>query len=42
MLKEITPPNLLNDPIIKALLSATDPELQKVKELITNVVIYPV
>ena len=41
MLKEITPPNLLNDPIIKALLSATDPELQKVKELITNVVIYP-
>ena len=41
MFKEITPPNLLNDPIIKALLSATDPELQKVKELITNVVIYP-
>jgi len=41
MLKEIAPSNLLNDPIIKALLEATDPELQKVKEQIINVIIYP-
>ena len=41
MLKEIAPPNLLNDPVIKALLEATDPELQKVKEQIINVIIYP-
>ncbi len=41
MLREIAPPNLLNDPIIRALLEATDPELQKVKEQIINVIIYP-
>jgi len=41
MLKEIAPPNLLNDPVIRALLEATDPELQKVKEQIINVIIYP-
>jgi len=41
MLKEIAPPNLLRDPIIKALLESTDPELQKVKEQIINVIIYP-
>ena len=41
MLKEIAPPNLLKDPIIKALLESTDPQLQKVKEQIINVIIYP-
>jgi len=41
MFREIAPPNLLNDPVIKAILSATDPELQKVKEQIINVIIYP-
>ncbi len=41
MLKETAPMNLLNDPIMKALLSAADPELQKVKEQIINVIIYP-
>ncbi len=41
MFREIAPPNLLNDPIIRALLEATDPELQKVKEQIINVIIYP-
>ncbi|SMO74487.1 phage tail protein, P2 protein I family [Balnearium lithotrophicum] len=41
MLKEVAPPNLLKDPIIKALLESTDPELQKVKEQIINVIIYP-
>ncbi len=41
MLKEIAPPNLLNDPIIKAILESTDPQLQKVKEQIINVIIYP-
>jgi len=41
MLKEVAPPNLLKDPIIKALLKSTDPELQKVKEQIINVIIYP-
>ena len=41
MLKEIAPPNLLNDPVIKALLESTDPQLQKVKEQIINVIIYP-
>ena len=41
MLREVAPPNLLNDPVIRALLEATDPELQKVKEQIINVIIYP-
>ncbi len=41
MLKEIAPPNLIKDPIIKALLESTDPQLQKVKEQIINAVIYP-
>ena len=41
MLKEIAPPNLLKDPIIKALLESTDPQLQKVKEQIISVIIYP-
>ena len=41
MLKEIAPPNLINDPVIRALLEATDPELQKVKEQIVNAIIYP-
>jgi phage tail P2-like protein len=41
MLKETAPPNLLNDPIIRVLLESTDPELQKVKEQIINVIIYP-
>jgi phage tail P2-like protein len=41
MLKETAPPNLLKDPIIKALLESADPELQKVKEQIINAIIYP-
>lgn len=41
MIKEITPPNLLADEGIKALIEAIDPEFEKVKDEIVNVLIYP-
>ena len=41
MLKEIVPPNLLQDQNIKALVEAIEPEFEKVKSEIVNALIYP-
>ena len=41
MIKELIPPNLLQDQNIKALVEAIEPEFEKVKEQIINVLIYP-
>ena len=41
MLKELIPPNLLADQNIKALVEAIEPEFEKVKQEIVNVLIYP-
>ena len=41
MLKGITPPNLLVDKNIKALVEAVEPEFEKIKSEIVNVLIYP-
>ncbi|WP_457641875.1 phage tail protein I [Persephonella sp.] len=41
MLKEIVPPNLLQDENIKALVEAIEPEFEKVEQEIINVLIYP-
>lgn len=41
MIKELIPPNLLQDQNIKALAEAIEPEFEKVKEQIINVLIYP-
>lgn len=41
MIKELIPPNLLTDQNIKALIEAIEPEFEKVKQQIINVLIYP-
>ena len=41
MIKELIPPNLLQDQNIKALAEAIEPEFEKVKQEIINVLIYP-
>ncbi len=41
MLKEIIPPNLLTDENIKALIESIEPQFEKVKQQIVNVLIYP-
>ena len=41
MLKEITPPNLLKDENIKALVESIEPQFEKVKNEIVNALIYP-
>ena len=41
MLKQLVPPNLLADENIKALVEAIEPEFEKVKSEIINVLIYP-
>jgi len=41
VIKELIPPNLLTDQNIKALIEAIEPEFEKVKQQIINVLIYP-
>ena len=41
MIKELIPPNLLADENIKALIESIEPEFEKVKNEIINVLIYP-
>ena len=41
MLKQLIPPNLLKDENIKALVESIEPEFEKVKQEIINVLIYP-
>ena len=41
MLKQLVPPNLLQDQNIKALAEAIEPEFEKIKSEIVNVLIYP-
>ena len=41
MIKELIPPDLLQDENIKALVEAVEPEFEKVKNEIVNVLIYP-